>query len=101
MQDVTTDRGDLSAASQPRIPLALARPGESVELVAVRGGAGLQRRLAEMGLGKGSRFAVETGGRRGPFVVRVKGSRLIPGYGMVTRIFVCPVPPRRSERAKR
>lgn len=70
------------------MPLAMARRGETVELVDVRGGRGLQHRLAEMGLGPGSRFAVDTPGRPGPFVIRVKGSRLVLGHGMVTRIFV-------------
>ena len=73
------------------MPLAMARPGEMVELVSVRGGMGLHRRLAEMGLGPGSRFTVGTCGRPGPFVIHVKGSRLILGHGMVTRIFVRPV----------
>jgi len=56
--------------------------------VDVRGGRGLHRRLAEMGLGPGSRFVVETSGRPGPFIIRVKGSRLVLGHGMVTRVFV-------------
>jgi len=79
------------AGARPVVPLAMARPGETVELVDVRGGLGLQRRLAEMGLGPGSRFVVETRGRPGPFVIRVKGSRLILGHGMVRRVFVRPV----------
>jgi Fe2+ transport system protein FeoA len=79
------------------MPLAMARPGETVELVDVHGGLGLQRRLAEMGLGPGSRFAVETSGRPGPFVIRVKGSRLILGHGMVTRVFVRPVERQRGD----
>ena len=73
------------------MPLAMARPGETVELVDVRGGLGLQRRLADMGLGQGSRFQVATSGRPGPFVVSVKGSRLVLGHGMVGRILIRPV----------
>jgi Fe2+ transport system protein FeoA len=73
------------------MPLAMARPGETVELVDVRGGLSLQRHLAEMGLGPGSQFAVETSARMGPFVIRVKGSRLILGHGMVDRLFVRPL----------
>jgi len=82
---------DPPAGAQPPMPLAMARPGEMVELVSVRGGMGLHRRLAEMGLGPGSRFTVETCGRPGPFIIHVKGSRLILGHGMVTRIFIRPV----------
>jgi Fe2+ transport system protein FeoA len=73
------------------MPLTIARSGETLELVSVRGGLGLQRRLAEMGLGPGSRFVVETSGQPGPFVIRVKGSRLILGHGMVTKVFVRPI----------
>jgi Fe2+ transport system protein FeoA len=91
MQSTGKNVGDPGPGAQPLMPLAMARPGETVELVDVRGGLGLQRRLAEMGLGPGSRFTVETSGRPGPFVIRVKGSRLILGHGMVTRVFVRPV----------
>jgi len=73
------------------MPLALARPGETVELVDVRGGRGLQRRLAEIGLRPGSRFWVESSSRPGPFIISVKGARLILGQGMVRRVFVRPV----------
>ena len=77
----------------PSMPLSMARPGEAVALVDVRGGVGLRRRLAEMGLGPGSHCTVETTGRPGPVVIRVKGSRLILGYGMAHRLFVRPVQP--------
>lgn len=90
MSGVTKNTAGSPAGSQPAMPLTMARPGETVELVDVRGGPGLQRRLAELGLGPGSRFAVETSGRPGPFVIRVKGSRLILGHGMVARVFVRP-----------
>jgi Fe2+ transport system protein FeoA len=91
MPGVIRNMADPPSGSQPVMPLAMARPGETVELVDVRGGLGLQRRLAEMGLGPGSRFTVETSGRPGPFVIHVKGSRLILGHGMVVRVFVRPV----------
>ncbi|MFW6106995.1 MAG: FeoA family protein [bacterium] len=91
MAGFTRNTSPPSAGSQPVMPLAMARRGETVELVDVRGGRGLHRRLAEMGLGPGSRFVVETSGRPGPFVIRVKGSRLVLGHGMVTRVFVRPV----------
>jgi len=77
-----------SGSREPLMPLSCARPGETVEMVTCRGGLGLQRRLAEMGLGAGSRFVVETSGRQGPCVIVVKGARLILGHGMVGRLFV-------------
>ena len=88
MPGVTRNTLGPPAGSQPVMPLALARPGETVELVDVRGGLGLQRRLADIGLGPGSRFQVVTSGRPGPFVISVKGSRLVLGYGMVGRMLV-------------
>ena len=75
---------------QPVMPLALARPGETVELVNLRGGRGLQHRLAEMGLGLGTQLAIESCGR-GPCIIRVKGSRLVLGHGMAAGVFVRPV----------
>ena len=59
-------------------------------MVGVEAGRGLQQRLAEMGLLPGCRLRVLSGGR-GPFVVAVKGSRLVLGHGMVGRILVRPV----------
>ncbi|MCD6364641.1 MAG: ferrous iron transport protein A [Planctomycetes bacterium] len=88
-------RNDIAGFSRdesrgPLMPLTIARPGEILELVDVRGGAGLYHRLAEMGIGPGTHFRVETIGQPGPFIVVVKGSRLILGQGMVRRIFVRP-----------
>jgi Fe2+ transport system protein FeoA len=80
-------RADSRAGSRV-MPLAQVGVGETIELVSVRGGLGLQRRLAEMGLGPGSRFQVETVGRPGPRVISVKGSRLILGHGVVQRVLV-------------
>jgi Fe2+ transport system protein FeoA len=92
---------DSASGAQPLIPLAMVGAGETVELVRVHGGTGLVRHLAEMGLGPGTRFAVETRGRPGPFVVRVKGSRLILGHGMVSRMLVRPVQSNELENEKR
>ena len=87
-----------SPAAPPgfRMPLSSARPGDRVEVVAVRGGAGLQSRLADMGLGPGARFRVETRGTPGPFLIELKGARLILGRGMVERIWVRPAPTERA-----
>ena len=84
-RDDTHDDGDA-------MPLVQARAGETVRLVRVRGGLGLQRRLAEMGLTPGSDFRIERVGRPGPCVVFVKGSRLILGHGVVQRVLVRHLP---------
>ena len=74
----------------PGMPLLLAGPGQEVELAAVRGGRHLQHRLAEMGLTPGVRFRVVAKGRPGPFIISVKGVRMVLGQGMAARIRVRP-----------
>ncbi|MDD2708402.1 MAG: FeoA family protein [Verrucomicrobiae bacterium] len=69
------------------VPLAMAAVGETCELAMVRG-ANLRQRLADMGLGLGSRFRVEAGEGKGPMVISVRGSRLILGCGMIHKIFI-------------
>lgn len=77
-----------AAGATPAMPLSMCRAGDDVELAEVRGGEGVRRHLADMGLAPGSRFTVETGHRAGPAVVRVLGSRLVLGRGMVERMRV-------------
>ncbi len=74
----------------PAMPLSLAAEGNEVELVGVDGGAGMVHRLAEMGLMPGARFRVITKGRPGPFIIAVKGAKLVLGHGMIHRIRVRP-----------
>ena len=78
------------AASPPAMPLAMASIGQEVVLEAVVGGRGFLHRLAEMGLTPGARFLILAKGRPGPFIITVKGTRLVLGQGMVHRILVRP-----------
>jgi Fe2+ transport system protein FeoA len=72
------------------MPLSLALVGQTVRLVGlVDAGAGLTHRLAEMGLTPGQRFEVINRGP-GPFVISVRGGRLVLGKGMVGRMLVRP-----------
>ena len=74
----------------PPMPLAMALVGQPVTFVGLRpAGRGLQHRLAEMGLAAGERMEILNRGP-GPFIVRVKGSRLVLGRGIVQRILVRP-----------
>ena len=70
------------------MPLSLASAGETVELVAIKVGWGLQRRLADMGLTPGVMVRVISSGKPGPVVLDVRGSRLALGYGVAHRIMV-------------
>ncbi len=70
------------------MPLAMASPGEVVRIADVRGGRGLTRRLADMGLLPGTVIRVINSQMRGPVVVEVKGTRLALGHGMAHKILV-------------
>jgi len=89
---VNTGKDDDTISAAGRLmPLALASSGQEVVLARVDAGHGLHHRLAEMGLLPGVRLRVLAKGRPGPFIVSMRGSRLILGQGMVHRIYVSPV----------
>jgi len=73
------------------MPLALAVPGQELELVSISGGRRFQHRMVEMGLATGVRFSVVARGNPGPFILQLKQARLVVGRGMVHRLFVKPV----------
>jgi len=70
------------------MPLSMVSQGEQVQVVAIRAGWGLQRRLAEMGLNPGVQIRVMNSQRPGPVVIDVRGSRLALGYGIAHKIMV-------------
>jgi ferrous iron transport protein A len=69
-------------------PLIALRPGETGQVVGIRGGFGLARRLAELGLTPGEPVRVLAAGRGGPVLVEVRGTRLALGRGMAAKVFV-------------
>ena len=70
------------------IPLSAVEAGRKVYIVAVDSGKGLQGRLAAMGLVPGVQVDVVLNSLHGPFIVAVKGSRIILGQGMAMKIIV-------------
>ena len=70
------------------MPLSMVQSGESVQVVNIRAGWGLQRRLADMGLTPGVRVKVINSGGRGPVVLDIRGSRLALGHGIAHKIMV-------------
>lgn len=74
------------------MPLLMAQPGESVRLVALRGGQRMRRRLADLGLTLDMPLRVIQGNGHGPLIVAVKDARLALGRGMAHHIMVEPVP---------
>jgi len=93
MTDAENEQMNTESPDSPPIPLSFVRNGQEVELVAVRGGHGMQHRLAEMGLLPGARFTVLARGLAGPCIIRYQNARLMLGQGMVPRIMVRPVRP--------
>ena len=69
-------------------PLALVGPGEKVTLVDVRGGPGISRRLAAIGLRPGIRVQLLHNTGRGPVLVMSGDTRLALGRGMAHRVWV-------------
>ena len=70
------------------IPLPMLPPGVEATVVEIRGGSGLERRLADMGLAPGVRVRLITDGTRGPLVVAAGDTRLALGRGMAQKIMV-------------
>jgi len=70
------------------MPLAMVKAGQRVHLVAVDAGCSLQSRLTEMGLVPGVEIEVVRNSLHGPFIVAVKGSRMVLGHGITQKIMV-------------
>jgi len=66
----------------------MVQSGRKVRLIAVEAGRGLQARLAAMGLVPGAEIQVIRNSGHGPFVIAVKGSRVMLGRGMAHKIIV-------------
>ncbi len=74
------------------MPLSMVAPGQEVKLVAVHGGRGIRRRLADMGFNPGVKIKVIQGGfQSGPIIVAIRDARVALGHGMAHRITVNPV----------
>lgn len=69
-------------------PLSKIRSGEKARLITIEAGRGLSNRLASMGLVSDVEITVVSNGHPGPFVINVKGSRVMLGRGMANRIMV-------------
>jgi len=69
-------------------PLSTVQSGETVKLARVEAGRDLNSRLASMGLLPNVEITVVKNGHPGPFVISVKGSRMMLGRGMADKIMV-------------
>ncbi len=68
--------------------LSAVRAGETVKIVSVQAGRGLNSRLASMGLMSKVQITVVNNSHPGPFVISVKGSKMMLGRGMAHKIMV-------------
>jgi len=64
------------------------KAGQKVRLVRINAGQGLNNRLASMGLVPNVEITVINNAHPGPFVVSVKGSKIILGRGIAHKIIV-------------
>jgi len=62
--------------------------GQTVKVVKIDAGRGLNSRLAAMGLVPNARITVVSNGHPGPFVLSVKESKVMLGRGMAHKIMV-------------
>jgi Fe2+ transport system protein FeoA len=69
-------------------PLSTIRAGQTVKLASIEAGRGLNSRLAAMGLLPNVEITVVNNGHPGPFVISVKGSKMMLGRGMADKIMV-------------
>jgi Fe2+ transport system protein FeoA len=69
-------------------PLSAIRSGQKVRLVSIEAGRGLNSRLISMGLAPNVEITVVSNNHPGPFVISVKGARMMLGRGMAHKIMV-------------
>jgi ferrous iron transport protein A len=69
-------------------PLSAVKAGETVKLVSVSAGRGLNSRLASMGLVPNIEITVINNEHPGPFVISVRNSRMMLGRGIAHKIMV-------------
>lgn len=70
------------------MPLTQVNEGGRATLRSIEGGRQLRGRLAALGLLPGTELEVIQNSGHGPFVVSVKGSRVVIGRGMAAHIAV-------------
>jgi len=69
-------------------PLATVKDGETVKIVSVKAGGGLNSRLRAMGLLPGVEIVVVNNRNSGAFVVKVKETKMVLGRGIANKIMI-------------
>lgn len=78
----------MSVAPRQAKLLSTTKAGETVRLVRIDAGRGLNSRLAAMGLVAGTELRVVSNGHPGPFVLIVKEAKVVLGRGVAQKIWV-------------
>ena len=73
------------------MPLSMAPANTKLEVIGFRGGFGMRRRLADLGMNIGMEISVISTQPCGPMVVNMKGSRFAIGRGIAHHISVRPI----------
>jgi len=69
-------------------PLSTIGSGQTVKLAKIDAGQALNSRLASMGLVANVEITIVNSGHPGPFVISVKGSKMLIGKGIAHKIMV-------------
>jgi ferrous iron transport protein A len=69
-------------------PITLLSVGEKARIVSVEGGAGVRKKLTDLGLIPGKYVQVAFGSGRGPRVLIVDDTKVMIGQGMLQKIRV-------------
>jgi len=81
--------GDCDGCEEGTVPLKGLKPGQRARVAHVHGGASVCKRLAEMGLTRGTMITlVRSAPMKGPAEVRVRGCDIAIGAGIAAKIFV-------------
>jgi ferrous iron transport protein A len=70
------------------MPLSMAGAGRLLTVTEIIGGAGIKRRLSDLGLTPGVPVIVMSGCHPGPLLIDIRGSRLGLGFGVAHKIMV-------------
>ncbi|MFC1738335.1 ferrous iron transport protein A [Planctomycetota bacterium] len=74
--------------NQQQKPLSRVDQGQTVTIVSIEAGRGLKSRLASMGLLSNTVITIISNKQPGPFVINVKGAKMMLGRGMADKIMV-------------
>ena len=79
---------DVAYLKSEMMSLSMASSGETVRVATFKGGWGLRRRLADMGLTPGVIIKVVSSSGHGQVVIDIRGSRLALGHGVAHKVMV-------------